>query len=180
MPIRVDCPSCRKTVKAPSKYAGKQVKCPGCKADLRIPNEVSPVSLPPPLVSKPKVHKAASPQEEKSLSTVRDCPFCGEEIKAVAKKCKHCGEFFNKVAAASSHNTLRAFEAPHQSPVKNRHNLGIAALLSLIIPGAGQMYREKVGVGLLWFICVCVGYGVFIFPGLVLHLFCVLAAGSRD
>jgi len=118
MPIRVDCPSCRKTVKAPSKYAGKQVKCPGCKVDLRIPNEVSPVSLPPPLVSKPKVHKAAPPQEEEPLRTLRNCPFCGEEIKMVAKKCKHCGEFFDNVAAASSHNTFRALEASSQRPEK--------------------------------------------------------------
>jgi hypothetical protein len=24
---------------------------------------------------------------------VRDCPYCGEQILAVAKKCKHCGEW---------------------------------------------------------------------------------------
>jgi hypothetical protein len=25
----------------------------------------------------------------------KQCPYCGEEILAIAKKCKHCGEFLN-------------------------------------------------------------------------------------
>jgi uncharacterized protein (DUF983 family) len=30
------------------------------------------------------------------------CPFCAEEILAVAKKCKHCGSMLDESAAAPS------------------------------------------------------------------------------
>ncbi|MCW5876548.1 MAG: hypothetical protein KIS85_06660 [Anaerolineales bacterium] len=30
-----------------------------------------------------------------SAPTIRQCPYCGEEILAAAIKCKHCGEFLN-------------------------------------------------------------------------------------
>jgi hypothetical protein len=32
----------------------------------------------------------------KIMKEVKQCPYCGEEILAVAKKCKHCGEWLDK------------------------------------------------------------------------------------
>jgi len=57
-------------------------------------------------------------------------------------------------------------------------NPGLAAVFSLFIPGAGQLYAGRVVSAILWFLVVTAGYAL-ILPGLVLHLFCIIsAAGS--
>lgn len=53
----------------------------------------------------------------------------------------------------------------------------IAAVLSLFIPGAGQLYTGRWFAALLWFLVVGAGYAL-ILPGLVLHLFCIVSAAS--
>lgn len=53
----------------------------------------------------------------------------------------------------------------------------IAALLSLWIPGAGQLYTGRVAAAVLWFLVVGMGY-VLILPGLVLHVFCIVSAAA--
>ena len=53
----------------------------------------------------------------------------------------------------------------------------IAALLSLIVPGAGQLYTGNVISALLWFILVSAGY-TLILPGIFLHLLCIALAAS--
>lgn len=40
----------------------------------------------------------------------KDCPYCGEEILAKAKKCKHCGEFLD--ASLSSERQQQQSPAP--------------------------------------------------------------------
>ena len=62
---------------------------------------------------------------------------------------------------------------------KSKPSGGVAAVLSLLIPGAGQMYRGRVGIGLAWLFFTVIGYCCFIIPGLVLHLFCILMAASE-
>jgi TM2 domain-containing membrane protein YozV len=57
---------------------------------------------------------------------------------------------------------------------------GIAAVLSLAIPGAGQMYKGRLGAGFGWLVGTALGYLCFILPGIVLHILSILNAYSGD
>ena len=52
------------------------------------------------------------------------------------------------------------------------------ALLSLFIPGLGQLCKGQVLNAIVWFFAVMIGYVCFIIPGLVLHLLCIAGAAS--
>jgi TM2 domain-containing membrane protein YozV len=54
---------------------------------------------------------------------------------------------------------------------------GLAAVLSLLLPGAGQLYAGRPVAGLLWFMLVMLGYVLFL-PGLILHVFCIGSAAG--
>jgi len=100
---------------------------------------------------------------------LQKCPTCGNEVSTKALSCPKCGEPFS-----GSQNRL-------WSP-------GVAALLSLFIPGAGQIYKGKLGAGIIWFfITVICWYGgwlagsaVPIIAGLISYIACVIDAKNGD
>lgn len=53
----------------------------------------------------------------------------------------------------------------------------LAAVLSFLVPGAGQLYTGNVGTAILWFLFVGAGY-FLILPGIFLHLLCMATAAS--
>ncbi|HET9626181.1 MAG TPA: hypothetical protein VFP84_32690 [Kofleriaceae bacterium] len=53
----------------------------------------------------------------------------------------------------------------------------LAAVLSLLVPGAGQLYAGNVVTAILWFLLVGAGY-VLVLPGLFLHMVCIATAAS--
>src|SRR6266567_1778117 len=51
-----------------------------------------------------------------------------------------------------------------------------AAALSLFLPGVGQIYSGRVLQGIGWMLATGVGYLLFLVPGLILHICCIVNA----
>jgi TM2 domain-containing membrane protein YozV len=67
-----------------------------------------------------------------------------------------------------------------QAPPQRRWRKGTAGLLSLVIPGAGQIYKGQPINGLVWLAFTVFMYGFLIPVGLLAHLFCIVGASSGD
>jgi TM2 domain-containing membrane protein YozV/predicted RNA-binding Zn-ribbon protein involved in translation (DUF1610 family) len=191
--LRATCPSCGHSIDVPSKHAGKSGRCKKCGSPVTVPKQVSVDDIvssfaysgshfndrvdldidvqesdDQPLIvdDDPPPVQTFIPTPPKPPETTKVCPFCAETILIDAKKCRHCHEFVDP--------DLRAANAP------NLWNPGIAAVLSLIFPGAGQMYKGQVNVGFMFLIFTIIFYFIFIPIGFVIHILTILDACTGD
>lgn len=109
---------------------------------------------------------------------MKKCPFCAEEIRADAIKCRHCNEIVDPIQLKARNAALS--QQLQTSGRERKWSPGVAALLSFLIPGAGQIYKGNIASGILWFLFTGLGYFLLIVPGLILHLFCIILAASGD
>lgn len=102
------------------------------------------------------------------------CPACGHQVSARASACPKCGDPIR--------NTTDHAPPPFivHAPPEQLWNPGIAAVLSFFIPGLGQIYKGQIFNGIAWMIFVPIGYFLFIIPGLLLHLMCIIGASMGD
>lgn len=109
----------------------------------------------------------------------RSCPFCGDRIQLWAMKCPNCHEYLSEELA-------REREEARQP----EHNTGVAAVLSFLIPGLGQIYKGQILAGLVWFFVTqgtlafsmltlgcCVGFAGIPFA-ILLRILCIFDAAS--
>lgn len=55
---------------------------------------------------------------------------------------------------------------------------GISAVLSVVVPGLGQLYCGRLLAGALWFLGTTASYALFFVPGFLVHAFCIWSAYS--
>ena len=64
----------------------------------------------------------------------------------------------------------------HEVGMPRRPAPGIAAVLSVLLPGLGHVYSGRLAAGFGWFLAAAFGYWAILVPGFLIHVVSVWAA----
>lgn len=186
MSITVVCGTCGSKLKAPGSAAGRGVKCPKCAAELTVPATINrpvsstpalPVQPNPPAAStpdRPTLARAARPAPPSRASRdsgygdseggYKECPFCGEDVRAKARVCKHCGETLDVALRAAEEakrdsrrgrdrvnvrRTVYIDDGRGYAPTKS---VLLALILSFLFGPLGMLYATVAGAVVMFLV----------------------------
>lgn len=136
--IEFSCPHCETISAVPAAYAGKRGKCPNCKQVIEVPDPYE-------LAEEPEDTRRSVGGPVGGDDGEKECPFCGEYIKSVAKKCKHCGEFLDKRLRQRNSRPRRRPSAPDEMQAIDWilciFCSGIGCILGIVYMSQGQSKR---------------------------------------
>jgi TM2 domain-containing membrane protein YozV/ribosomal protein S27E len=158
--MQIQCPKCQKTMAAADEHAGLLVRCPSCGGQMQLPTpNAAAVAAPVAPVAHSQPQAAAGPQGGQS----RQCPFCGEQILAIARKCKHCGSMLS----ADGYGPGAIGSTPGaRGAVKSKI---VAGLLGVFLGGWGvhRFYLGYIGIGIAQIVVTLVTCGIGSVWGLI-------------
>ncbi|MCL2549958.1 MAG: hypothetical protein FWE78_03360 [Methanimicrococcus sp.] len=97
------------------------------------------------------------------------CSNCGEPAAGPdANVCTNCGKPLHMTQTESVSNENYQNYENYQNA---NQNLVLAAVLSFVWPGLGQLYNGKFGKGILFTACYWIGLCILFIPGLIVWIY---------
>jgi TM2 domain-containing membrane protein YozV len=103
------------------------------------------------------------------------CPNCGKNTPE-GKFCEHCGASVQTTQTFQQPPPLDRAYTPQPVVVRPEKNAGLAAILSFLFTGSGQVYNGQLGKGIGFVIGAVIGAMFYFIPGVIIWLLCIYDA----